>query len=407
MQGRECDLVLALPYGLSSQPTAMYSADVAAAIRAMPCHKVFVYSKGQSCTAMTSSDAVQNILAEKRIQCVELSVLGGDQHTWLSHIIREYDQFSNNLFFIPLPIDKEGRDDFMAATLRSMAYNVTFDCERMVPEGYTESYESQSAVSRLAETKTRGHRIFPLTKTPDKDSFLGTPHDGNATLREDGSRFPLTLFVSHEGPTNGYFAGAYRFGSWGMTTCGSTLNMSGPCLDYFRDEEGVAPADVRPLWAWQLRHLGTSEADLAQVPVCTGNIARTSRDNLMRTSLETYATLLTHLEGSGSTTEAALYMERLMAANFGPELTSWSLPPPPPLPAPPSLPMPPAGPPKPLGMEAVGESTYMETYLIVGSFLVVSLAIFGALCCLGRWPRLHRAKAPVESTPLNAPLAQK
>ena len=357
----ECEAVFAVYDSLT---------ELADALGHVRCDRIYVYTKQVSCAAIRASDSVNEALMgrsrgtqllasqqpnvfstffrwmqgalgwqkdEKEtipsggapsaywwndekapaFECVQLPNVGREQHSFLEHVTRHWvgANFAREVLFVPVPIDSHHRDDALARAIRlsdDWKERPSFDCRVMRPDGFNASQELLSFPWLYASTTTGGE----AERTP-------------VMLASGVPPTSPELRVSRAGATNLHFAGSFRFGHANASCYGS--NADGPahsCLDFYlkvydKGETRQVPADVRPLWAWAERHQGIPVRTLAGVPICKGGFARTWSGNIMAKPLGFYVGLKAQLEAGGVSPEAGHYMERLMAAVYGPNAAEW------------------------------------------------------------------------------------
>lgn len=372
--GWNCDLVLAECNDVEG---------VATAIATAPCQRVMVYSKCSDCGSISDNEEIRAAAtaANSTVTCSQLQNRGREQHTFLTHAARYYNDLSDRVYFIPLPLQRHDRRSILQSFVRTET-DVSFVCDF-----YSVSNAAARAPTRYYATRTSGSidqlptRIPsppppPLVRSadtangPDQAKTAtgaslqappAAPAGGVHALSAKGKtdtefmlialartmgghrRLGDTTQVAGGAPrrrlnsnmgtmndTNDFFDYAYRFGH--PNPCGSSaLPDDGPCLDFYVTEYAGAngpvpqtPADVRPLWAWEQAHAGVDLKTLSSVPVCYFGMARTTRANIQARPQEVYERLRDQL-ALGDQPEAGHYIERLMAATFGPSAEQWSV----------------------------------------------------------------------------------
>ena len=86
--------------------------DVATAISTVGCPRVYVYSKLQhDCRNVRGSADVQEALRSSNatLVCEEMSNVGREQHTFAHHATEHYDELSETVYFVPLPLERHDR----------------------------------------------------------------------------------------------------------------------------------------------------------------------------------------------------------------------------------------------------------------------------------------------------------
>ena len=82
--------------------------DVAALVRILPDCRVFVYSKSHSCDEIRrivgSRSGLGSGLGLGSLTCQELPNVGRESHTWVHHVLSHYADFSDRVYFVPLPL---------------------------------------------------------------------------------------------------------------------------------------------------------------------------------------------------------------------------------------------------------------------------------------------------------------
>lgn len=86
----------------------------------------------------------------------------------------------------------------------------------------------------------------------------------------------------------------------------------------------IVAASPRPLWRWAEAHLNVSQTTLSGLPVCTSGVASTTRAWIHSRPRTMYHAILRETSVAVDC-EAGLYMERLMAAAYGPPVQFSSL----------------------------------------------------------------------------------
>ena len=366
--GWNCDLVLAECNDV---------AGVVTSIAAVPCRRTIVYSKCSDCSAIVGSEDVAREAnnGNSTVSCVQLANHGREQHTFLSHAATRYNDLSDRIYFVPLPLHRHDRLSILETLVRTPV-DVSFVCD---------FYSVSNAASRLpshyystpvnASDSLQGPNRIPSPPPPPGDNRYGriseswpdlaasttesrattTSERAHATAgttagtvstlsaRERSETDMILLSLSRTmghhrrlqdmdamNETNRYYNYAYRFGH--PNACGSSAHPDeGPCLDFwvstYDGSHGPVvldpPADVRPLWAWNEAHTGVGPTALSSVPICYFGTARTTRENLRSRPQALYEQLREQLSGGGQP-EAGHYVERLMAATYGPPVHEWS-----------------------------------------------------------------------------------
>ena len=283
-------------------------AGVEEAINARLCSRIYVYSKSRSCAAIAGSSFVQRAQPSVAVACEELPNVGREQHSFLYHVARHYDQLATHVLFSALPIERKHpeRMSVLRTGLALLEGGIVRDGRPLNSSFFslfqtvTPSTTSALAPARPAASDSQRTRRFLAANRPSRG--------------DDGGTAALGL--------NSVFARAARMGypsGWCDPETG------GRCLDYtIRDYHGAAahPADVEPLWAWEQRHAGLGREALLHVPICFKGTATTTRSNLHARPQRVYAALR-DATADADETEAGHFGERLMAANFGPPSALW------------------------------------------------------------------------------------
>jgi hypothetical protein len=93
-------------------------------------------------------------------------------------------------------------------------------------------------------------------------------------------------------------------------------------------DPNVTAATPEPLYAWAGSHLDLSPAELAPIVICFNGVAATTGANLRSRPRAVYEAIYNQTSVADES-EATHYMERLMAAAYGPAPTSANWPRPP------------------------------------------------------------------------------
>lgn len=205
--------------------------------------------------------------ASVHVSCTALRNTGREQHTFAHHVVRHWDALPARLHLVPLPLTGAHHD-----------------------------------------------RLSPLTRgllDPKHtcQTFADATRRRAATFAERVSHFcgrascPEERTVSRDAPC----------------TC-HLLNYS---LDRYRKRNNFTVAAARPriLWRWAEAHLKVSQGALRSLPVCTSGVASTSRAWL-RSRPRAVFEAIERETAAAHHGEAGHYMERLMAAAYGPLPTS-------------------------------------------------------------------------------------
>jgi len=363
----DCDAVLAEYEAVES---------VEGALRELRCRNVFVYSKSSSCAKITASSSNAMEYATHlgiRVVCEDLPNMGREQHTFLHHATKYHGRFSSTTYFVPLPLDTRDRLEWLQSLRHETSASVSsFACAspssgEPAPSGSAPRVRVATTYApALAATPTFGEsRRIPAA--------LGAFPTPLASSREYAA---LPEGDSHGmGLTNLFFADAFRLGGAGCNGESPVPSYPDPiCLDFYLStyeqdynqavHQTQTPVDVRPLWAWVQKHMGVPSESLANVPLCYNGIARTSRENLESRPAAAYAHLRDQLYNISSP-EAGHYLERLMAATYGPPVNHWQ--------------------PRYVVGPRQAQPGVPVTGFIICALVIVALAVFGVLrCCLVR-----------------------
>ena len=191
------------------------------------------------------------------VSCSELPNRGREQHTFAHHILRHWNMLPARMHLVALPLSSHDR----LSELQHGLLNPQHACKTFA--GSTQ--HNQTFAERM-------------TSVCGRASCPGVP-----SRRDDAPcRCRLLDFT----------------------------------LDRYHNATVVA-ATPRPLWRWAEAHLNLSQATLRGLPVCASGVASTSRAWLHSRPRTVYEAVLreTSVAVNG---EAGHYMERLMAAVYGP-----------------------------------------------------------------------------------------
>ena len=222
---------------------------------------VRVYSKSGSCRQIDAAEWAA--AASVRVSCTTLRNTGREQHTFAHHVVQHWDALPTRLHLVPLPLTGAHHDRL--SPLKRGLLDPKHTCQTF-------------ADAKRGRAATFAERVSHFC--------------GRASCPEERA-------VSRDAPC----------------TC-HLLNYS---LDRYRKRNNVTVVAARPrtLWRWAEAHLKVSQGALRGLPVCTSGVASTSRAWL-RSRPRAIFEAIERETAAAHHGEAGHYMERLMAAAYGP-----------------------------------------------------------------------------------------